>query len=462
MTLAASVNAPGWILDSMTITIDGTANAATLNGTYGSIVWDCSQAGNPSEHYVSATAQLHRDLPPPFGGRQTETLNSLDSPNPPPGGNSGNGRAADFIIANLKLKSLKFNSPITLLVEKNNPVPVPQMTWDQNGNMLTGHPFAYVRNTTPNFTFDLWNITGNATMGFVLGMADSTNTGDPDVTFYQPALVPEVFTSPATRAAQNPLLNKVVLYHNVITRIDFYVRFTLPGTWSNAMPGGQVNLYNTLYGVLATPTAPMSQPWVQILDDACNWALNATNATDATTGLTMQFYDHAWYRPDRNFGWDTLGTTPETFYLGDFLNGSTTTDPDYANIDSMHGQCNDFADFLVCLSNALGARPLQAQKSNNPADDNAGFDTNPVTLAPDYDGPAEPVPFRYHQFGNDNTIFDAAVRWAGENGYDTVTVADMTGPDKFTAYFYGTVDATKPYDWNPLTPFTPTIENHRP
>lgn len=447
--LTVMAYAPGWTLDTATIIVDGTAYTATLFDTHdggeGYIDWDASQATNPSEHFATATATLHRDVgEPPV--RQTKTMSSLASPNPPPDEDSGDGRPADFIIADLKLKSLKFTSPITLLWAKDDPVSLPQLAWDQNGELLTVNPIAYVRNATPTFTFDLWNITGNATMGFTLDMAAQPVTEDPTVILYQNGPDPEVFTSPTTRTAQNPLLNKVLRYSNQISSFNFYVKFTLPGTWGGVFTTPTSPFHN-LYGLLGAPTAPMAQPWVQVLDDACDWAVNATNATAATTALTTEFYNHATYDPNGPF--DTTGPDPETFYLGDFLNGSAT-------LPRMYGQCNDFADFLVCLSNALGARPLKAQKSS-PYDPLRGFWTNPVSLAPDQSGMAGPLPFHYHQFGNDGTIFDAAVRW---NGRDIP--ADVAGPAENSPYFIGTVDTTQPYIWAPLTPFTPTIENHRP
>lgn len=58
--------APGWTLDTATITVDGTDYSAILTSTNdggaGYIEWDASQATNPSEHYSTATAHLHRDV----------------------------------------------------------------------------------------------------------------------------------------------------------------------------------------------------------------------------------------------------------------------------------------------------------------------------------------------------------------------------------------------------------------
>ena len=50
---------------------------------------------------------------------------------------------------------------------------------------------------------------------------------------------------------------------------------------------GSYNSYvgNTVYATVATPTAPMDQPWVGVLDDACTWAKGTSDASVTTTPL---------------------------------------------------------------------------------------------------------------------------------------------------------------------------------
>src|SRR6185503_12786898 len=116
------------------------------------------------------------------------------------------------------------------------------------------------------------------TMGFALDMTASSNVeGDPPLTLYQ-YTDPEPFTSPATRAAQNPLFNKVVLYHMNDVSFTFYVKFSLTNRWSNGLSTASFPAA-VLYGVLATPTAPMAEPWTQVLEDTCDWAKGTTDAT---------------------------------------------------------------------------------------------------------------------------------------------------------------------------------------
>lgn len=138
----------------------------------------------------------------------------------------------------------------------------------------------------------------------------------------------------------------------------------------------------------------------------------------------------------------------------------------------MQGQCNDFADFLVCLGNAIGARPLQSQRSADYQDilnamvppSAVMFRTNPITLAPT-SGAGSNLDWRYHQWTNDTTLFDGCLRFGG-----TQTPADIAGPDIDSAYYTGLVLALYGrkawYDpgwpwrpWNPQTRFVPSISN---
>ena len=60
-------------------------------------------------------------------------------------------------------------------------------------------------------------------------------------------------------------------------------------TW--CMGGSSVPSDNILYAVVATPTAPMTTPWVSVLEYACKWATGATNAASATNALAKGLYD---------------------------------------------------------------------------------------------------------------------------------------------------------------------------
>jgi hypothetical protein len=50
----------------------------------------------------------------------------------------------------------------------------------------------------------------------------------------------------------------------------------------------------------------------------------------------------------------------ETFHLKSFLEDSKNSPSQFP-----WGQCSDFADFLACLSNSVGALTLKAQRTNS-------------------------------------------------------------------------------------------------
>jgi hypothetical protein len=111
-------------------------------------------------------------------------------------------------------------------------------------------------------------------------------------------------------------------------------------------------------------------------------------------------------------------------------------------------QCNDYADFLLCLSNALGAKALRAQRGNGP------FTTKPVTKAPLPPPPASTPgeePFDYHQWTNSGNVWDAAIRFGGTETPANLALATY----KTKLVKPGSGAAVE------QVPFLPIIKNHR-
>ncbi len=84
----------------------------------------------------------------------------------------------------------------------------------------------------------------------------------------------------------------------MLGNLALWVQFTqtgqTPAPWrqvasygSPGSGGGTTVLSTFFYGTLAQPTAPMASPWVPVLDDACTWGAGTTDATSATTALTV-------------------------------------------------------------------------------------------------------------------------------------------------------------------------------
>ena len=470
---SATVSAPaGFTVDWIKISVDGgTPTLATIpaGSSSGYIDWP-QTGGNPSEHTVVATAQIHDSV-------GTIPLDSTNLPNrvyAP----SGMGRPADVIVADVRLKSLTFGSNILLAQDAITPVPVPELTWTgTTSSPATANPAAYIQGKNVTFTLALASsagtaLTGNATLGYGLKLQAAPNTTDPATNKADPTLtlydntaaspfVPMPCTASTTVAATKSLYPWVATYIESFPTLTFYVKFTklpVPVWRAISSYGGSVS--NTMYATVATPTAPMAKPWVGVLNYACAWAKRMSDATSATTALVNAEYNNCTYNGGKVAFTDPFTDTQETFHLKAFL-GNSTPKP-------LYGQCNDFSDFLVCLSNAVGATQLQSQRSASTLDTQNGshFQTNPITAPPDQNkADAKPFPggWNYHQWTNQSTIFDACLRFGG-----TTSVVGMAGPAFGSLYNTSLVAAYQhpvnpPFlplaDWDPQSPFVPTIAN---
>ena len=451
-------NASGCVIDWIKISVDGGApQAATISGTnpnQGYLDWNSSGALNPSEHTIFATAQIHDAI----------GIVPLDSRRP-----ECDGRAADDIIADLRLKSLTFNNSIPLRYSASaNPapipdsaiVPTPQLVLDQNRNITAPLPaMAYIKGTSIPFTIELYPVTGTATIGYTLNFTEKpVATNEAGLTLYQTGTVPKVFTNPLNLTSQTALYNEINLYATVINDLRFWVQFTKSTqNWAPVQvyaSAGQ-KITNNLYSLLNTPTAPMSSPWIGVLNYACQYGAGASDPIVATTALTKGLYDHGHYNGGYNLYTDggknssggLIGIKDgyEAFHIQNFMDAN------------LNGQCDDFADFLVCMSNAVGALPLQAQRSVNVAEMNAGssFTTKNITWSPIQSTTAigTPVSWSYHQWTTSN-IYDGCLRLNG-----TISPLNMALSGYFNALVATTVHSPQSQDWDPQPAFLPDPQN---
>jgi len=152
---------------------------------------------------------------------------------------------------------------------------------------------------------------------------------------------------------------------------------------------------------LDAPKAPMNPAWVSVLRYSCWWASQAQDAPTAARKVTNAL--HLWGTYN---GGVTAFTSNETdiwelFHLRDFIQSG------------LMGQCNDFADFLLCLQTSLGVSGLKVQRTH--ALFNRGFSlvghqvtvvsftTNRIDVAPwGTNGGTDPndgiVTWVYHQY----------------------------------------------------------------
>ncbi len=446
-------NASGFTIDSVKISVDGTPAAATVNPNNSNnyyIDWP-QTGGNPSEHSVTATAQIHDSV-------GALSLNSLDLPNRA-FATCGMGRPADDIIADVRLQSIKFNNNIALNQDFVTPVPTPELTWTgSNITPTTANPAAYIQTQKVSFTMLLASstgaaLTGSAPLGYGLKLQANPNTVNPATNQADPALTlydntsgspfaPTPCGSSITIAATTALNSWVSTYSTNFSPVSLYVEFTKLPTPVWASLGSYTNFGNTLYAVLATPTAPMATPWVPVLDRACNWARRTSDATSATTALAKAMYNTFTYN-----GYTTHTVRPnpdvdgvETFSLPRFLSDA-------------QGDCRDFADFLASSSNAIGAKNLSVQRSDTVSNIDKGqieFRTKNFIAAP-YQQQAVPSSnsWVFHQWSVADNVYDACI------GTTPTPLVNLP----LSTYFSTLVDQTLPYRWNPQTAFMPTLSN---
>ena len=492
-------NPPGGTISNIVFNVDGTNYPANSSSGGGALVWDPTTNSNPSEHLVYVTLTVTEMTE---SGTQVLNLDSRNPAPPPSGpytGTYGEGRPADIVVAAMQIQSLQFSGNGVLTLRNSaDPgsgsipalVPVPQITWPQTSQQAaTANHAGYVMGSTPSFVLQPYPLLnpsgGGATLGVTMNVTATSNVPDPahpgqflSVTLKNTGTTPipiHVDGSSSTVKADNPLLKEVASYSTFFNDLTLWAEFThtglTPNPWKPIIsytPSGSI-LATTLYATLGPPAGPNTlygnsgtgaQPWDGVLGYACNWAEGATTATAATTDLVNGEYINSLYNGGHQAFTGAFVDGAETFHLQSFLANSSP--------HKLYGQCDDLSDFLVCLSNSLGARPLSTQRSVTVAEDNAGshFYTQPITAAGDMN-PTDAAPvsggWAYHQWANDTTLFDGCLRFNG-----TTAPADLAGPGFGSAYNTSLVASylhpfTPPnpplLDWDPQQPFTPTVTN---
>lgn len=202
--------------------------------------------------------------------------------------------------------------------------------------------------------------------------------------------------------------------------------------------------------VLDAPVTPMAPAWANVLRISCTWAREETTAAGAAAKLTEKLLRNGRYVPIDGW-WYAIpgdgGSPPEwyiedeAFYLRSFIEGHIDSVP-------LKGQCNDFADFLVCLTTSVGGYPMRAQRSyslakamylpHSPDWPRWKIYTNPVFYAP-WNGESagyEERDFNYHQFATyTGYVWDAAMHFGGSPGIAINWLATGTYKTRLVEYF---------------------------
>ncbi|MBM3494350.1 MAG: hypothetical protein FJX72_08525 [Armatimonadetes bacterium] len=200
--------------------------------------------------------------------------------------------------------------------------------------------------------------------------------------------------------------------------------------------------YSDIYVVLEAPKTPMSPAWASLLHHSCFWAAGEYAPLGANTALTDALYAHGTY----NGGFHSSSSTRdwsadgETFHLKTFL----------ARANCPYGECNDFADFLLCMSASVGATEMRSQRSN--AMEGPRFLTNSLSPA---GGSSDSYWWTYHQFAVlGSACWDGCISVSGYGVPKGWELDSTYKPRLVHHYVYGT--------WNPMpvAGFLPVLTTH--
>jgi hypothetical protein len=248
--------------------------------------------------------------------------------------------------------------------------------------------------------------------------------------------------------------------------LRFWVQFTkstknwaVASVYSNA---GNLSFGSSLYTLVATPTAPMSRPWLAVLNYACDYAKGTNDPTNATVALTKGLYSHGHYNGGYRRYTDAITSDYPKRYIADGYENFHIPGFVQANLN---GECEDFANFLVCMSNAIGALPLTSQRSATVADitNGSGFTTKPITWSPiqatqSTPQPGSAVSWQYHEWATSTNVFDGCLLFGGTTSPTNMPLSAYH--DNLVANTLHNYPPTAPnQDWRPQPGFTPTPRN---
>jgi hypothetical protein len=106
------------------------------------------------------------------------------------------------------------------------------------------------------------------------------------------------------------------------------------------------------YTTFAAPVSPMNEPWLSVLDNACDWANGKTTEYDIVTSITQGAYTYNFAKKKTYYGGNSH-TSGTAFNCKGFLNES-------------YADCQDMASVVQVYTNALGCNTVGIERVNGP------------------------------------------------------------------------------------------------
>ncbi len=303
-------------------------------------------------------------------------------------------------------------------------------------------PGCFLKGVTITADYTIQNNTGRP-LGVMIGVG-LTNSDDGSTYWTRQYGIPNLLPYPDVHSITLPALPDHIANLNLGFTFTFMVQ-DMYGAWQPA--GQQVLQPIRLHTVLDQPQSPMDRPRDPVLEIACRWANRESAKENAMDKLTDELYNRGTYNGGNPaYTSNETDSGGETFHLKSFLEGAPGRPFPW-------GQCNDFADFLVCLINSVGAYFTKAQRTNSLS--GPGFFVKP--LVPAGGGPS-PSFWTYHQFALFNIyVWDGCISITG--------FGVPKGWSRDTDYQSRLVDHYETGGaWNPLPGggFTPTVTTAPP
>lgn len=163
------------------------------------------------------------------------------------------------------------------------------------------------------------------------------------------------------------------------------------------------------YTLLNAPQEPMDEPWIEVLDYACDWANGTLTGSSAADSVANSIF-HNLGDTDGDIDYQTPAVYTDVthfgFELDDFLY-------DIKNISNVKVNCSDVANLFNIYCSALGIA-----SEGKVMDDATYFRTNlinPIGGGEDW----QQINWGYHQIGwyNDSSVYDACLQLNFDNSY---------------------------------------------
>ena len=179
------------------------------------------------------------------------------------------------------------------------------------------------------------------------------------------------------------------------------------------------------YALLGTPQSPMTEPWTEVLDLACNWAYGETNESGALSDLT--YWSYVEFGKDHDYDGTRTHANLVTLNLTNFFND------DWAD-------CRDMSAVVHVFTRAIGGTTTQVRQIWGP------FDYKPIlpigwTYWTDEDTLSDT--WSFHQVTWKSNVYDACLKLKKSNPRIPIN-ENITNPYKTDLYDSGTWDTSSP------------------